>query len=63
LWNEPPVGALDGHWELYDLTHDRGETSDVSAQNPAVTSGMVLQWQQFMTHVGGVEPLRPQGYY
>ncbi|QJD92609.1 arylsulfatase [Duganella dendranthematis] len=63
LWNEPPVGALDGHWELYDLTHDRGETSDVSAQNPAVTSGMVLQWQQFMTHVGGVEPLKPQGYY
>lgn len=63
LWNEPPVGPLDGHWELYDLTRDRGETTDLSAQNPGVTSSMVTQWKQFMSSVGGVEPLKPQGYY
>ncbi|HEX8606284.1 MAG TPA: arylsulfatase [Pseudoduganella sp.] len=63
LWNEPPVGPLDGHWELFDLTTDRGETTDLSAQNPGLTSSMVLQWQDFMKSVGGVEPLKPQGYY
>lgn len=63
MWNEPPVGPLDGHWELYDLTKDRGETTDLAAQNPGLTSSMVLQWQDFMKSVGGVEPLKPQGYY
>jgi arylsulfatase len=63
LWNEPPVGPLDGHWELYDLTRDRGETTDVAAQNAALTNTMVGQWQDFMQRVGGVEPLKPQGYY
>ncbi|MET0321105.1 MAG: arylsulfatase [Duganella sp.] len=63
LWNEPPVGPLDGHWELYDLTSDRGETTDISAQNAAQTRTMIGQWQDFMQRVGGVEPLKPQGYY
>jgi arylsulfatase len=63
LWNEPPVGPLDGHWELYDLTRDRGENIDVAKQNQALTNSMVEQWQQFMQRVGGVEPLKPQGYY
>ena len=63
LWNEPPVGPLDGHWELFDLTRDRGETTDLSAKNPAVTGALVGEWQQYMKRVGGVEPLKPQGYY
>ena len=63
LWNEPPVGPLDGRWQLYDLTRDRGETTDVAAQNQALTNTMVGEWQQFMQRVGGVEPLKPQGYY
>ncbi|TYQ05847.1 UNVERIFIED_ORG: arylsulfatase [Zoogloea ramigera] len=63
LWNEPPTGPLDGRWQLYDLTRDRGETTDVAAQNQALTNTMVGEWQQFMQRVGGVEPLKPQGYY
>ena len=63
LWTEPPLGPLDGHWQLYDLAADRGETTDVSAQNPSVISTLVDQWKTYMSNVGGVEPLRPRGYY
>ncbi|MCA8318587.1 arylsulfatase [Burkholderia cepacia] len=63
LWTEPPLGPLDGHWQLYDLASDRGETTDVSAQNPSVIGTLVDQWKIYMSSVGGVEPLRPRGYY
>jgi arylsulfatase len=63
LWTEPPAGPLDGHWELFDVSRDRGETTDVSAQNPAVQAQLVKQWSEYMARVGGVEPARPQGYY
>jgi arylsulfatase len=63
-WSEPAIGGpLDGHWELFNVSLDRGETNDVSAQNPSVISALFGQWQTYMTHVGGVEPLRPQGFY
>ncbi|MBC8748646.1 arylsulfatase [Paraburkholderia podalyriae] len=63
LWTEPPLGPVDGHWQLYDISADRGETQDVSAQNPSIIDGLVQQWNDYMTSVGGVEPLRPRGYY
>ncbi|MBB5422466.1 arylsulfatase A-like enzyme [Paraburkholderia atlantica] len=63
LWTEPPLGPVDGHWQLYDMNADRGETQDVSAQNPSIIDGLVQQWNDYMTSVGGVEPLRPRGYY
>jgi arylsulfatase len=63
LWTEPPTGPLDGHWELFDVSRDRGETTDLSAQNPALTDQLVTQWREYMTRVGGVEPAKPQGYY
>jgi arylsulfatase len=63
LWTEPPTGPLDGHWELFDVTRDRGETTDLAAQNPDIISQLVSQWRQYMSRVGGVEPLKPQGYY
>jgi len=59
LWTEPPIGPLDGHWALYDLSRDRGENHDVSADNPAVVKTLVAQWTTYMANVGGVEPLRP----
>ena len=62
-WTEPPLGPQDGHWELFDIVNDRSETADVSAQNSSVVSSLYQQWQAYMTNVGGVEPLRPQGYY
>jgi arylsulfatase A-like enzyme len=63
-WTEPAQGGpSDGHWELFDISQDRGETNDVSAQNPAVVNALFGNWQTYMTSVGGVEPLRPAGYY
>lgn len=63
LWTEPRLGSTDGHWQLYDLAKDRGETTDVSMQNPSVIQSLVNRWNTDMNNVGGVEPLRPQGYY
>jgi arylsulfatase A-like enzyme len=63
LWTEPPVGPLDGHWQLFDLSKDRGENNDLSASNAAQLKTLVDQWNQYLGNVGGVEPQRPQGYY
>lgn len=63
LWTEPPFGPEDGHWQLYDLTADRGENRDLADKNPAVVQGLVTNWAEYMKSVGGVEPLRPVGYY
>jgi arylsulfatase A-like enzyme len=63
LWTEPPLGPVDGHWQLFDMSADRGETQDVSTQNPSVIDSLVQQWNSYMSSVGGVEPLRPRGYY
>ena len=62
-WTEPPLGPMDGHWELFDIVNDRAETTDLSTQNGAVVSSLFQQWQAYMLNVGGVEPLRPIGYY
>jgi arylsulfatase A-like enzyme len=62
-WTEPPFGPLDGHWELFHIAYDRGETRDLSAQYPWFTQFLHQSWQQYLTDVGGVEPLRPRGYY
>jgi arylsulfatase len=48
---------------LFDVSRDRGETSDLSAQNPDLTDQLVKQWREYMARVGGVEPAKPQGYY
>ncbi len=63
LWTEPPIGPLDGHWELFDLSTDRGENNDVSASRPDIVQALLADWSSYMSDVGGVEPLRPQGYY
>jgi arylsulfatase len=62
-WTEPPFGPLDGHWELFAIQTDRGETTDLSAANPSVVSALLDAWLTYMNRVGGEEPLRPQGYY
>jgi arylsulfatase len=63
LWTEPPTGPVDGRWQLFDMSSDRGETTDVSTANPSVIDSLVQQWNSYMGTVGGVEPLRPRGYY
>lgn len=63
VWVEPPQGPVDGHWQLFDLRTDRGENHDVSAANPAVVAQLKQQWHDYMARVGGVEPVRPAGFY
>jgi arylsulfatase len=63
LWTEPPYGPVDGHWQLFHIETDRSEVNDVSAENPDVVERLVQEWNEYMTKVGGVEPLRPRGYY
>ena len=63
LWVEPPAGPLDGHWALYNIARDRGETRDISTQNPYLVESLLTQWLAYMQNNGGVEPLRPLGYY
>jgi arylsulfatase len=62
-WTEPPFGPLDGHWQLFAIDRDRAEQNDVSAQNPDKVAELVAQWKTYLAGVGGVEPLRPRGYY
>jgi arylsulfatase A-like enzyme len=62
-WQEPPTGPVDGHWELFSMINDRGETTDLSAAYPTYVSLLRSQWENYMTSVNGVEPLRPHLYY
>ena len=62
-WTEPPIGPLDGHWQLFAIERDRAETNDLSTQYPDVVTDLVTQWKTYLAGVGGVEPLRPRGYY
>jgi arylsulfatase A-like enzyme len=36
----------EGPWELYDLSHDRSELSDLSASNPAKAKELAAAWTQ-----------------
>ena len=64
LWIEPGfAGPLDGHWQLFNIATDRAETNDVSASNPSVVNQLYQDWTQYLHNTGGVEPLRPVGYY
>jgi arylsulfatase A-like enzyme len=62
-WTEPPLGPLDGHWQLFAFDRDRAETNDLSAQYPEQVAALVTAWKSYLDEVGGVEPLRPRGYY
>jgi len=62
-WTEPPYGPLDGHWELFNVVTDFAETRDVSAQYPELVASLVEEWDAYMERVGGVEPLRPRGFW
>ena len=63
LWTEPPEGPADGHWALYDMTKDRGETNDLAQTNPSMVESLVTAWKKYLSDTGGVEPARPLGYY
>ena len=54
----PPVG--DGHWRLYDLAKDPGETNDLSKAQPDLFARMLRAYADYEARVG-VAPL-PEGY-
>ena len=60
---EPPFGREDGHWELFHLSQDLGETTDLARQHPDILEDLIGEWQSYMTRVGGVEPNEARGYY
>ena len=62
-WIEPVFGPTDGHWELFHLSKDPGETADVSASHQDIVDELTAAWESYMQRVGGVEPVRPRGYY
>lgn len=54
----PPVG--DGQWRLYNLARDPGETTDLSASEPAVKARLLAAYDAYAQRVG-VLPM-PEGY-
>lgn len=45
----------DNHWQLYDMTTDRGETHDVAAQRPEVVARLAAEWNTYAKRVGVVK--------
>jgi len=54
----PPVG--DGRWRLYNLARDPGETTDLSASEPAIMQRMLAEYAAYAARVGVLE--MPEGY-
>lgn len=59
LYIEQPYGT--GAWALYDLSHDPGEDTDVSAEHPDITSELRAQWDEYAARVGVVPPASNPG--
>ena len=57
LWVEPPHGR--GEWELHDLSHDRAESRDVSAEHPDIVRDLRSEWSAYAARVGLILPSVP----
>jgi len=56
--NAPPHG--DGKWQLYDLTKDPGEATDLSTTNPDLLAAMLDDYKAYTERMGVLEV--PPGY-
>ena len=54
----PPVG--DGQWRLYNLARDPGETTDLSASEPAVKARLLGEYDAYAKRMGVLS--MPEGY-
>ncbi|HWU69025.1 MAG TPA: arylsulfatase [Stenotrophobium sp.] len=55
--NFPSASLLLPHqWQLYNIDTDRGETDDVSAENPEVVQKLTQEWQQYAQRVDATNP-------
>jgi arylsulfatase A-like enzyme len=56
----PSAANLVSHdWQLYDIDADRGETTDVYAQNPDVVARLLVDWKAYVARVHAVNPVLP----
>ncbi|MEI9992739.1 MAG: arylsulfatase [Rhizomicrobium sp.] len=46
----PPDGP--GHWQLYNLAHDPGETADLAEAEPERLAGLVADWDRYVAETG-----------
>jgi len=51
LSREAPLG-----WRLYNIDRDRGETTDLAAQNPAVLRSLIESYNEYANRVGVTSP-------
>ncbi len=51
VWNTSPK-PKDRKWELYDLSRDRSETTDLAQQHPKQVKEMTDRWQEWALKVG-----------
>jgi arylsulfatase/uncharacterized sulfatase len=56
--NQPPIG--DGHWRLFNLANDPGETRDLSAENPELLADLLDDYDAYAERNGVLET--PPGY-
>jgi len=54
LWLPPPFGT--GQWQLYDLSRDPGEMSDLSEKRPELRKEMMEIWDRYARETGVILP-------
>jgi arylsulfatase len=54
LWLCEPQGA--GHWQLYNLAADPGETVDLAQDQPALTKELIALWEAYATRNNVILP-------
>ena len=49
----------DGHWQLFDLSKDPGETTDLADREPARLTALTAGWNRYALAKGVVSPAAP----
>ena len=57
----PPYGT--GKWQLYDLSLDPGETTDLARKQPDRLKELTARWQTYASVNGVVPPDKPATFY
>ncbi|NQD56564.1 arylsulfatase [Pseudomonas sp. CM25] len=59
-WALPGEAPKPLRWQLFDLSRDRGEVDDLSADSPQTLERLKRDWQNYATRVGVVSPPQEQ---
>ena len=46
--------SAQGGWQLYDLSTDRGETTDLATKHPEVLQSMLKEWEKYVKETGTI---------